>query len=57
MPGHPIPTASIEQTKADVAQLEALIDTHDVIFLLMDSRESRWLPTVIGTAKGKVMHP
>ena len=54
MPGHPIPPASVEQTKADVAKLEQLIDEHDVIFLLMDSRESRWLPTVIGAAKGKV---
>ena len=54
MPGHPIPPASVEQTKADVATLESLIDAHDVVFLLMDSRESRWLPTVIGAAKGKV---
>lgn len=54
MPGHPIPPASLEKTKADVARLEELIDQHDAIFLLMDSRESRWLPTVIGAAKGKV---
>lgn len=54
MPGHPIPPQSIEQTKKDVAQLEQLFDEHDVIFLLMDSRESRWLPTVLGAAKGKV---
>ncbi|KAG8932462.1 Autophagy protein 7 [Tulasnella sp. 418] len=53
MPGHPIPPPNIEQTKEDVAQLEKLIDEHDVIFLLMDSRESRWLPTVIGASKGK----
>ncbi|KAI0758485.1 hypothetical protein BD413DRAFT_607654 [Trametes elegans] len=55
MPGHPIPPASVEQTKRDVAALEALLDTHDVVFLLMDSRESRWLPTVLGAAKGKVV--
>jgi ubiquitin-like modifier-activating enzyme ATG7 len=54
MPGHPIPFASIEQTKQDVATLEKLIDEHDATFLLMDSRESRWLPTVLGAAKGKV---
>lgn len=55
MPGHPIPPASLEKTKADVARLEELIDMHDAIFLLMDSRESRWLPTVIGAAKGKIV--
>jgi ubiquitin-like modifier-activating enzyme ATG7 len=56
MPGHPIPDSptSIAQAKADVAKLEKLIAEHDAVFLLMDSRESRWLPTVIGAAKGKV---
>lgn len=54
MPGHPIPPQSLEQTKKDVAKLEQLVDEHDVMFLLMDSRESRWLPTVLGAAKGKV---
>jgi ubiquitin-like modifier-activating enzyme ATG7 len=59
MPGHPIPDspASIAQAKADVAKLEKLIAEHDAVFLLMDSRESRWLPTVIGAAKGKVRRP
>ncbi|KAH9829387.1 E1-like protein-activating [Rhodofomes roseus] len=55
MPGHPIPPASVEQAKKDVATLEKLMDEHDVVFLLMDSRESRWLPTVMGAAKGKVV--
>ncbi|RDX46034.1 E1-like protein-activating [Lentinus brumalis] len=55
MPGHPIPPASVEQAKKDVATLEKLVDEHDVVFLLMDSRESRWLPTVLGAAKGKIV--
>ena len=55
MPGHPVPPASVEQAKKDVATLEKLVDEHDVIFLLMDSRESRWLPTVLGAAKGKLV--
>jgi hypothetical protein len=54
MPGHPIPPASVNQAKKDVALLETLFDEHDAVFLLMDSRESRWLPTVLGAAKGKV---
>ncbi|KAH8915769.1 ubiquitin-like conjugating enzyme [Atractiella rhizophila] len=55
MPGHPVPTALIEQTKEDVAELERLFDAHDVIYLLMDSRESRWLPTMMGKLKGKLV--
>jgi len=54
MPGHPIPPASVDKTKKDITILEKLIEEHDAIFLLMDSRESRWLPTVIGASKGKV---
>ncbi|KAI9510094.1 hypothetical protein F5148DRAFT_1182407 [Russula earlei] len=55
MPGHPIPPGSEGQIKADVRALEDLFDSHDAIFLLMDSRESRWLPTVLGSAKGKIV--
>ncbi|KIJ43809.1 hypothetical protein M422DRAFT_30685 [Sphaerobolus stellatus SS14] len=55
MPGHPVPDASLEQVKADVSKLEQLFDEHDAVFLLMDSRESRWLPTVLGAAKGKIV--
>jgi ubiquitin-like modifier-activating enzyme ATG7 len=54
MPGHPVPPSSVTQVQADVRKLEQLIEEHDVVFLLMDSRESRWLPTVIGASKNKV---
>ncbi|KAH9966272.1 hypothetical protein BJV74DRAFT_285880 [Russula compacta] len=54
MPGRPIPPGSEEQAKADVNTLEGLFDGHDAIILLMDSCESRWLPTVLGSAKGKI---
>lgn len=56
MPGHPIPEgeASRKAAQQQVKALEKLVDEHDVIYLLMDSRESRWLPTVLGASKGKV---
>lgn len=55
MPGHPVPSSSVDQTREDVAKLEKLIEEHDAVFLLMDSRESRWLPTVIAASQGKIV--
>ncbi|KAI4154370.1 MAG: hypothetical protein L6R39_001397 [Caloplaca ligustica] len=53
MAGHPILDES--SVKSDCTKLESLIKSHDAIFLLMDTRESRWLPTVIGKAAGKIV--
>ncbi|PKU34657.1 ubiquitin-like modifier-activating enzyme hypothetical protein [Limosa lapponica baueri] len=57
MPGHPVNFSEITmaQARKDVAKLEELIDAHDVVFLLMDTRESRWLPAVIAASKRKVL--
>lgn len=55
MIGHPIKDASEELARNNYEKLEELFDTHDVIFLLMDSRESRWLPTVMGIASNKIV--
>eukprot|EP00160_Parvularia_atlantis_P011827 Unigene232_Nuclearia_a/m.841 Unigene232_Nuclearia_a/g.841 ORF Unigene232_Nuclearia_a/g.841 Unigene232_Nuclearia_a/m.841 type:complete len:450 (-) Unigene232_Nuclearia_a:56-1405(-) len=52
MPGHPV--TSETQTAADVGLIERLINEHDVVFLLMDTRESRWLPTMLCAAKNKL---
>ena len=56
MPGHAIGPS--EEAKQEVInnldRLEALILEHDVIFLLTDSRESRWLPTVLSAAHNKI---
>lgn len=54
MPGHPIPPASRAKAVEDIKELERLVDAHDAIILGMDSRESRWLPSLLGKAKGKV---
>lgn len=43
------------QEKKNYEILEKLIDEHDVIYLLMDSRETRWLPTVLGNIKHKIV--
>uniref|UniRef100_A0AAX7TLY4 Ubiquitin-like modifier-activating enzyme ATG7 n=1 Tax=Astatotilapia calliptera TaxID=8154 RepID=A0AAX7TLY4_ASTCA len=57
MPGHPVnfSQATLSQAQRDVEQLEKLIEEHDVVFLLMDTRESRWLPTVIAASKRKLV--
>jgi ubiquitin-like modifier-activating enzyme ATG7 len=53
MAGHPI--LDEKKTKEEFEKLQALIAEHDVVFLLLDTRESRWLPTVMGKAAGKIV--
>ncbi|KAI1907189.1 Autophagy protein 7 [Ophidiomyces ophidiicola] len=53
MAGHPM--VNPDQAKTDYETLKRLVDEHDAVFLLMDTRESRWLPTVMGKAAGKVV--
>ena len=53
MAGHPI--LDEPSVRSEFETLRRLIDEHDAIFLLMDTRESRWLPTVMGKAAGKIV--
>ncbi|KAH6630974.1 hypothetical protein B0J18DRAFT_394588 [Chaetomium sp. MPI-SDFR-AT-0129] len=53
MLGHPV--LDEQKVKADFDKLQKLVDDHDVIFLLMDTRESRWLPTLMGKASNKIV--
>lgn len=53
MVGHTV--TNKERQKREHDKLTELIDQHDVVFLLMDSRESRWLPTVISAALQKTV--
>lgn len=52
MPGHP---AIAESAQQEFEKLEFLVKTHDVICLMTDTRESRWLPTVLGAAHDKIV--
>ena len=45
---------AIEKARKEVETLEKLVKDHDVIFLLMDTRESRWLPTLLCCAHSKI---
>jgi ubiquitin-like modifier-activating enzyme ATG7 len=53
MLGHPMTDST--KTKTEFEKLQQCINEHDAIFLLMDTRESRWLPTVMGKAAGKIV--
>ncbi|KAL7267373.1 Autophagy protein 7 [Rhizina undulata] len=55
MAAHPFGEAQEEEVKRDYEKLKELMENHDAVFLLMDTRESRWLPTVMGKAMGKIV--
>ncbi|KAK1118244.1 hypothetical protein K0M31_015288 [Melipona bicolor] len=54
MPGHVVGESMLESTKKSLEKLEELVENSDVVFLLLDSREARWLPTVLCAAKNKI---
>lgn len=53
MPGHP--PLQLEKSKEDFAKFEEIVKASDVLFLLTDTRESRWLPTVLGVVHNKLV--
>jgi len=55
MPGHPVQTKDEEEAKQVFEKLRDLIAEHDVIFLGVDSREARWLPTLLGAIERKLV--
>jgi ubiquitin-like modifier-activating enzyme ATG7 len=57
MPGHSVgsdPEAH-KRLQQQTEELEELVKEHDVIFLLLDSREARWLPTVQAITHNKLV--
>lgn len=55
MPGHAIGNTEESVVKNDWKIIDGLIKEHDVIFLLTDTRESRWLPTIIASSYDKTL--
>lgn len=54
MPGHVVGQSLMSTTQTAVCKLEELVQNHDVVFLLLDSREARWLPTLLCAAYDKI---
>ncbi|KAK4259637.1 hypothetical protein QN277_005949 [Acacia crassicarpa] len=54
MPGHPVPSQEEESVLDDCRRLSDLIDAHDAVFLLTDTRESRWLPSLLCANTNKI---
>ena len=47
LPGHPADLTTLDESHDE---LKSLVESHDVVFMLTDSRESRWLPTLLVAA-------
>ncbi|KRX96554.1 Ubiquitin-like modifier-activating enzyme ATG7, partial [Trichinella pseudospiralis] len=58
MPGHfvdiDIEGKDAQPFAEDISRLEQLVSTHDIIFLLFDTREARWLPTLLSCLHNKI---
>eukprot|EP00250_Pteridium_aquilinum_P019021 c24256_g1_i2 orf=892-2370(+) len=54
MPGHNVSESEVTDVLKSCSQLHDLVDEHDIVFLLTDTRESRWLPTLLCANANKV---
>ena len=53
MPGHSL--AGDANAEQDLQDLSAMVEAHDVVFLLTDTRESRWLPSLLAATHRKLV--
>jgi ubiquitin-like modifier-activating enzyme ATG7 len=54
MPGHSVRQDEQEKMFENLDLLDKLVSEHDAVMLLLDTREARWLPTVIASAHNKI---
>ena len=51
---HTVLDETLAKVREEVKILEDLVSSHDAVFLLMDTRESRWLPTLLCASHSKL---
>ena len=54
MPGHAVGSNEQGDVESTCQQIDNLISSHDVTFLLTDTRESRWLPSLLAAHHRKL---
>ncbi|AQK96577.1 Autophagy 7 [Zea mays] len=54
MPGHPVSSSKMASVLDDCKHLQTLVAANDAIFLLTDTWESRWLPTLLCSSENKI---
>jgi len=54
VPGHLDSASKMASVLDDCKQLQTLVAANDAVFLLTDTWESRWLPTLLCASENKV---
>jgi hypothetical protein len=53
-PGHPVSPSKVASLLDDCKHLQTLVASNDVVFLLTDTWEGKWLPTLLCANENKV---